>query len=196
MTQAWTRRGFLGAGGALAAMPLFQVSPSFAQAVKVSIGVGLANEQAAIVMQMQQQKLLEQAAQELGLAGMEAEYLNFPVLLRMLQGIAAGQLQFGQRGSTPCIRTLTSGDPAVPIALVGGFNTFPLQVPPGSPIKRLEDLRGKTVLTIVGSTCISCWSGCLRPISELPTRRSSASPCATSMRWLSSAGRLRAWMRW
>jgi len=102
-------------------------------------------------MQMQQQKLLEQAAQELGLAGMEAEYLNFPVLLRMLQGIAAGQLQFGQLGSTPCIRSLTSGDPAVPIALDGGFNTFPLQVPPGSPIKRLEDLRGKTVLTIVGS---------------------------------------------
>jgi hypothetical protein len=29
----------------------------------------------------------------------EAEYLNFPVLLRMLQGLAAGQLDIGMLGS-------------------------------------------------------------------------------------------------
>jgi ABC-type nitrate/sulfonate/bicarbonate transport system substrate-binding protein len=54
-------------------------------------------------------------------------------------------------GSTPCIRTLTSGDPSVPIGVIGGSNSFPLQVPPGSPIRNLDDLRGKTILTIVGS---------------------------------------------
>jgi ABC-type nitrate/sulfonate/bicarbonate transport system substrate-binding protein len=113
--------------------------------------VGLANEPAAMVALLQQDRLLETAAQELGAGGVDAEYLNFPVLLRMLQGIAAGQLQFGMLGSTPCIRSLTSGDPAVPIAVVGGFNTFPLQVPPGSPIKNLDGLKGKTVLTILGS---------------------------------------------
>ena len=150
-TQGWSRRTVLSAGAALASFPLFRVSPSFAEAARITMGVGLANEQAAIVQQMQREKLLEAAAQELGHAGVEAEYLNFPVLLRMLQGIAAGQLQFGQLGSTPCIRSLTSGDPAVPIALIGGFNTFPLQVPPGSPIKNLEGLKGKTVLTILGS---------------------------------------------
>jgi ABC-type nitrate/sulfonate/bicarbonate transport system substrate-binding protein len=69
----------------------------------------------------------------------------------MLQGIAAGQLQFGTLGSTPCIRALTGPDPVVPIAIVGGGNSFPLQVPINSQIHNLDDLKGKTVLTIVGS---------------------------------------------
>ncbi|MGN6466236.1 MAG: ABC transporter substrate-binding protein [Rhizobiaceae bacterium] len=146
-----TRRQFLAAGAALATLPLCRVSPAFAEALKISMGVGLANEQAAIIRQLQNQKLLEKAAEELGAGQVDAEYLNFPVLLRMLQGIAAGQLQFGNLGSTPCIRTLTSGDPAVPIGIIGGGNTFPLQVPKGSPIKNLDDLKGKTVLTILGS---------------------------------------------
>ena len=145
------RRRLLASALAFSALPLTQASPAFAQALKISMGVGLANEPAPMVALLQQDRLLETAAQELGLPGVDAEYLNFPVLLRMLQGIAAGQLQFGMLGSTPCIRTLTSGDPAVPIAVVGGSNTFPLQVPPGSPIHNLEGLKGKTVLTILGS---------------------------------------------
>jgi ABC-type nitrate/sulfonate/bicarbonate transport system substrate-binding protein len=146
-----TRRQILAASAALATLPLCRASPAFAAALKISMGVGLANEQAAIIYQMQRQKLLEKAAEELAAGEVDAEYLNFPVLLRMLQGIAAGQLQFGNLGSTPCIRTLTSGDPAVPIGIIGGGNTFPLQVPKGSPIKNLDDLKGKTVLTILGS---------------------------------------------
>jgi ABC-type nitrate/sulfonate/bicarbonate transport system substrate-binding protein len=148
-TYRLDRRQVLAA--ALALGPLCRVSPAFAQSLKISMGVGLANEPAPMVALLQQDRLLEIAAQELGAGGIDAEYLNFPVLLRMLQGIAAGQLQFGMLGSTPCIRSLTSGDPAVPIGVVGGFNTFPLQVPPGSPIKNLDGLKGKTVLTILGS---------------------------------------------
>jgi ABC-type nitrate/sulfonate/bicarbonate transport system substrate-binding protein len=146
-----TRRLLLATAASLAALPLSRVSPAFAEALKLSIGVGLSNDQAPLVYRLQKEKLLEQAAKELGAGEIEAEYLNFPVLLRMLQGISAGQLQFGNLGSTPCIRALTSGDPVVPIAIIGGGNTFPLQVPKGSPIKNLDGLKGKTVLTILGS---------------------------------------------
>ncbi len=146
-----TRRSLLATAAALTALPLVRVSPAFAEALKISMGVGLANDQAPLIYQLQKQKLLEQAAKELGAGDIDAEYLNFPVLLRMLQGIAAGQLQFGNLGSTPCIRALTSGDPAVPIGIIGGGNSFPLQVPKGSPITNLEGLKGKTVLTILGS---------------------------------------------
>jgi ABC-type nitrate/sulfonate/bicarbonate transport system substrate-binding protein len=149
--QNLKRRGFMTGATALLALPMFRISPALAQVVKMSIGAGLAQEPGALVMRMQQEKLLEKAAQELGLAGVDPEYLAFPVLLRMLQGIAAGQLQFGTLGSTPTIRALTGPDPVVPIAIVGGGNTFPLQVPPGSSIHNLDDLKGKTVLTIVGS---------------------------------------------
>ena len=69
----------------------------------------------------------------------------------MLQGLAAGQLDIGMLGSTPTIRNLSQPNPAIPIAIAGGGIKFPLQVPPGSPIKKLDDLKGKTVLTIVGS---------------------------------------------
>jgi ABC-type nitrate/sulfonate/bicarbonate transport system substrate-binding protein len=99
---------------------------------------------------MQREKLLEKAADELGIK-LESEYLNFPVLLRMLQGIAAGQLDIGMLGSTPTIRNLAQPNPAVPIMQAGGGIKFPLQVPPGSPIKNLDHLKGKTILTIVGS---------------------------------------------
>jgi ABC-type nitrate/sulfonate/bicarbonate transport system substrate-binding protein len=150
----WTRRSVLRTGatglGALLAMPLFRASPALAQALKIVMGVGLANDGAPLVFAMQKEKLLEQAATELGLQ-LESEYLNFPVLLRMMQGLVAGQLDIGMLGSTPTIRYLAQPEPAVPIALAGGGIRFPLQVPPGSPIKNLDDLKGKTILTIVGS---------------------------------------------
>jgi len=151
MTRPDLIRRRLIAGSALATLPMFRASPALAQVAKLSMGVGLAQEPGALMLKMQQDKLLEKAAQELGLAGVEAEYLNFPALLRMLQGIAAGQLQMGTLGSTPTIRSLAGPDPTVPLAIVGGGNIFPLQVPPGSPIRNLDDLKGKTVLTLVGS---------------------------------------------
>ncbi|MCM0019744.1 MAG: ABC transporter substrate-binding protein [Tagaea sp.] len=147
-----SRRAALGAGAAaaLASLPLFRASPSLAQALKMTMGVGLTNDGAPLVFAMQRDQLLEKAAAELGLR-IDAEYLNFPVLLRMLQGLAAGQLDIGMLGSTPTIRNLAQPNPAVPIAIGGGGIKFPLQVPRNSPIKKLDDLRGKTILTIVGS---------------------------------------------
>ena len=135
---------------ALTATPLLQASPALAQALKMTMGIGLTNDGAPHVFAIQKEKLLEQAAAELGLT-LDAEYLNFPVLLRMLQGLAAGQLDIGMLGSTPTIRNLALADAAVPIMLAGGGIKFPLQVPPNSPIRNLDQLRGKSILTIVGS---------------------------------------------
>jgi ABC-type nitrate/sulfonate/bicarbonate transport system substrate-binding protein len=148
------RRTLLTAGaagiGSILGLPLFVASPALAQALKMTIGMGLTNDGAPLVFAMQRDKLLEKAAGELGLS-IDTEYLNFPVLLRMLQGLAAGQLDVGMLGSTPTIRNLALANPAVPIAIAGGGIKFPLQVPPGSPIKNLDHLKGKSVLTIVGS---------------------------------------------
>jgi ABC-type nitrate/sulfonate/bicarbonate transport system substrate-binding protein len=146
------RRSLLRVAGAaaLAALPLFRASPALAQAVKMTMGIGLTNDGAPLVFAMQRDGLLEKAAAELGLK-LETEFLNFPILLRMLQGLAAGQLDIGMMGSTPTIRSLAQPNPAVPIAIAGGGIKFPLQVPKGSPIKTLDDLRGKSILTIVGS---------------------------------------------
>src|SRR5215831_14074711 len=148
------RRSVLGIGcagiGALLGLPLFRASPALAAALKITMGIGLTNDGAPLVFALQRDKLLDQAANELGLQ-VDSEYLNFPVLLRMLQGLAAGQLDIGMLGSTPTIRNLSLSNPAIPVAIAGGGIKFPLQVPPGSPIKNLDGLKGKAVLTIVGS---------------------------------------------
>jgi len=147
-----TRRTVLKAAGlsALFGLPLFRASPALAQALKMTLGIGLTNDGAPLVFAMQRDKLLEKAADELGLK-VDAEWLNFPVLLRMLQGLAAGQLEIGMLGSTPTIRNLALPNPAVPIGIAGGGIKFPLQVLPNSPIRNLDGLKGKTILTIVGS---------------------------------------------
>ena len=145
------RRSLTKFGSLLALAPLLRVGSVLAQALKIDVGTALSQEGGAVVLRMQEQKLFEKAAQEIGVAGAEIEYLQFTVLLRMLQGLAAGQLQLGMLGSTPLIRSLSGADPVVPIALAGGGNRFAIQVPKGSPIKNMDGLRGKTVLTIVGS---------------------------------------------
>ena len=98
----------------LAATPLLQASPAMAQALKMMMGIGLTNDGAPHVFALQKEKLLDKAAAELGLT-LDAEYLNFPVLLRMLQGIAAGQLDIGHHvgerdiGETFGARSLPGG---------------------------------------------------------------------------------------
>jgi ABC-type nitrate/sulfonate/bicarbonate transport system substrate-binding protein len=103
-----------------------------------------------LVLTMQKQKLIEAAAKELGVE-VEPDFQDFQALLRMLQAVAAGKLQYGMLGSTPLIRNIGREKPAVPIAIAGGGLDFPLQVKPDSGIKNLDDLKGKTLITLVGS---------------------------------------------
>ena len=78
------RRSLMASAALMAALPMFRASPALAQAAKLSFGVGLAQEPGALIMKMQQEKLIEQAMKDLGIGPMETEYLSFPVLLRML----------------------------------------------------------------------------------------------------------------
>jgi ABC-type nitrate/sulfonate/bicarbonate transport system substrate-binding protein len=152
----FSRRGFLqgsaalglGAGLGLAGTALW---PRAAQAaVNMAFGVGTHTMGGPLVLKMQKEGMIEAAAAELGV-DVVPDYQDFQALLRMLQGVAAGQLHYGMLGSTPNIRLLTSPEPAIPIALAGGGLDFPIQVPVGSDIRNMEDLRGKTILTLVGS---------------------------------------------
>lgn len=148
-----TRRDLVKGGLALGAAPLFGLTaPAFAQgkAVTLAMGVGLNSNGGPIPMLMQREGLLAAEGKKLGLE-IDAQYQEFQALLRMLQGLVAKQLQVGSLGSTPTIRFLSVRNPGIPVALVGGGVDLPLQVPVGSPVRNLDDLRGKTVLTAVGS---------------------------------------------
>lgn len=118
--------------------------------LRMSFGMSLNTMGGPLVVQMQEGQMVERIAKKAGL-GVTTEWLDFQALLQMLSAVAAGQLQFGMLGSTPNIRLLSTPNPAVPIALAGGGLDFPVQVTKDSPIRRVEDLKGKTVLTLVGS---------------------------------------------
>ena len=147
------RREFLRSGtafGSAIALGLLGQSKAMAAPVKMPIGVGTHTMAGPLILKMQQDRMIETAASQLGFE-ISADYQDFQALLRMLQAVAAGQLQYGMLGSTPNIRLLASSEPAVPIAIAGGGLDFPLQVPADSSIRNMEDLKGKTVLTLVGS---------------------------------------------
>lgn len=154
-----TRREYLRSSAALGLTAAIAATPFGKQALaatKMPIGVGTHTNGGPLVLYMQEHGLIEKASAEVGIDLMP-EFQDFQALLRMLQGVAAGQLQYGMLGSTPNIRLLATPDPAVPIAIAGGGLDFPVQVRPDSNIRNMEDIRGKTVLTIVGSDLHLQW---------------------------------------
>jgi hypothetical protein len=62
------RRNLMASAALIAALPMFRASPALAKAAKRSFGVGLAQEPGALIMKLQQEKLIEQAKKELGAA--------------------------------------------------------------------------------------------------------------------------------
>ena len=141
--------------GLAAGLGSFYSRPAKA-AMIVKMGVGLGEGAAALIYSLERDKFLEKAADKLGIETIQPEYLTFDALLRMVQALQAGQLMFGTIGSTPTIRNVSGDSPLIPIAISNGGGNFPLLVPNGSPIKSLDDLRGKTILTLVGSDLHLC----------------------------------------
>lgn len=159
-----TRREYLKTSAMLGLATAFVGTPLWNAAmaqIKMPIGVGTHTNGGPLVLYMQEHGLIEKASSEIGI-DLEPEFQDFQALLRMLQGVAAGQLQYGMLGSTPNIRLLATPNPAVPIAIAGGGLDFPVQVPPDSTITQMEDIRGKTVLTIVGSDLHLQWVNMLK----------------------------------
>ncbi|UWR13435.1 ABC transporter substrate-binding protein [Sulfitobacter mediterraneus] len=160
MTQ--TRREFIRSSAALGLLTAFVGAPARAGGqVQMPIGVGTHTNGGPLVVYMQEHGLIEAASEAAGIDVMP-EFQDFQALLRMLQGVAAGQLHYGMLGSTPAIRLLATPNPAVPIAIAGGGLDFPVQVPADSPIRNMDDVRGKTVLTIVGSDLHLQWANMLK----------------------------------
>ncbi|WP_421907519.1 ABC transporter substrate-binding protein [Mameliella sp.] len=157
-----TRRELIRQGAALGLLSGLLPARAFSQGtVEMPIGVGTHTNGGPLVIYMQEHGLIEKASEAIGI-DVAPEFQDFQALLRMLQGVAAGQLQYGMLGSTPLIRLLATPNPAVPIAIAGGGLDFPVQVPPDSDIRTMEDMRGKTVLTIVGSDLHLQWVNMLK----------------------------------
>ncbi len=156
------RRDLMRTSAALGLISAFAAPRALAAGkIEMPIGVGTHTNGGPLVVYMQEKGLIEKASKAAGV-DVAPEFQDFQALLRMLQGVAAGQLQYGMLGSTPLIRLLATPNPTIPIAIAGGGLDFPVQVPPDSPIRNMEDMRGKTVLTIVGSDLHLQWVNMLK----------------------------------
>jgi ABC-type nitrate/sulfonate/bicarbonate transport system substrate-binding protein len=95
-------------------------------------------------------KMVEAAASELGFKA-AVEWRDYPAAQPSVEGMRADALDIGLWGNTPVIRSISVGMPVSMLLLGEGRLNFQLCVRPGSPIKNLNDLKGKKVGTLLGA---------------------------------------------
>ena len=186
----FARRGFL-AGARAAPLPCPD-QPGLCASGKTRLGVGLANEPVPSCAHAAGQAAGDSRAGTGARRGSTRNICISRCSLRMLQGIAAGQLQSGTLGSTPSIRAhqRRSRRPDrdrrwlqhLPASGAGGLpdpQSRRSQGQDGADHPRLRPPSG---------------AGTSHPgaIWSRRSRRTSASPCATSTHWPNSAVRRRA----
>jgi sulfonate transport system substrate-binding protein len=97
-------------------------------------------------------RLRGQLEPELAKQGVEIRWVAFPAGPQLLEALNAGSIDYGHTGDTPPILAQAAGVPFVYVACEPERpRSEAILVPPGSPIKRLVDLKGKRIALNKGS---------------------------------------------
>ncbi len=154
MTTGPTRRGFLaglGAGLALGAAA-HRAAAQGAKKRKLVIGrQPLAGASTAITRYLMDQGLYEKEAAAFGYELM-VDWRDFPnagPIMELLKA-GAGSMTFALVGNTPVVTGIANRLPLQVVTTAEGTQPFFLLVRPGSDIRKIEDLKGKTVGTFIG----------------------------------------------
>lgn len=85
--------------------------------------------------------------------GVKVEWKEFPAGPQTLEALNAGSIDFGYTGDTPVIFALSGNKPINYLAYeVNSKNAHSLLLAKGSPIKTLQDLKGKRIALMKGSS--------------------------------------------
>lgn len=95
-------------------------------------------------------QLVEQAGKEQGY-DLKVEWTEFANGGAVAQALLAGQLDIGPMGIAPFMNQAVTNQRLTPLLLATGTQKFVLVTRPDSTIHNLDDLKGKTVGTVVGS---------------------------------------------
>lgn len=148
------RRVVLGGLGAVAASPLISL-PGIARAqarktLKVSVGrIPWAAGNSPMTQYMMINKLFEKRAAELGY-DLTVDWREYPTALPMVEAMVGNNLDMGMWGNTPIIRGITSGLPISLMVVGEGHLRFLVTTRKGSPIRNMQDLKGKTIGVSLG----------------------------------------------
>lgn len=149
------------AGAALAAPHIVRAQGA-RQAVKVSVGrIPWAAGNAPMTQYLIHEKLFEKRAAEFGY-DLTVEWRDYPTALPMVEAIVGNNLDLGMWGNTPIIRAIAAKLPVSLLVVGEGHLRFLITTRKGSPIRTLQDLRGKTVGTLLGGDPFNALSQMLR----------------------------------
>ena len=138
------------AAGATLGMPAFVRAQGSRQPLKVSIGrIPWAAGNSPMTQYMINNKLLEKRAAELGY-DLTVDWREYPTALPMVEAMVGNNLDIGMWGNTPITRGLSSGLPISLLVVGEGHLRFLITTRAGSPIRNLQDLKGKTVGVSLG----------------------------------------------
>ena len=138
------------AGAAALGMPGFIHAQGSRRALKVSIGrIPWAAGNSPMTQYMINNKLLEKRAVEFGY-DLTVDWREYPTALPMVEAMVGNNLDIGMWGNTPITRGLSSGLPISLLVVGEGHLRFLITTRKGSPVRNMQDLRGKTIGVSLG----------------------------------------------
>lgn len=161
-----TRRHWLRQGAGLAGAATVGVAQlARAQAGKpftMSYGwVPWAAGNSPITQHMINKKLVEKHAAGFGY-DLTMDYRAYPAAAPQVEALAAGQLDMAMWGNTPTLRAIVAKLPFSLVSVAEGRLRFLLCTRKDSPIRNVQDLKGKTVGTLVGADPYNAFTQILR----------------------------------
>ena len=157
------RRGVMaGAAAATMFMPFVARGQGSRQAVKISVGrIPWAAFNSPMTQYMIDHKLFEKRAAEFGY-DVTVDWRDYPTALPMVEAIVGNNLDMGMWGNTPIIRAISAKLPVSLMVVGEGHMRFVLATRKGSPIRTIQDLKGKTVGALLGGDPYNALSQMLR----------------------------------
>ncbi len=149
-------------GGTLLAAPYVARAQGAKQPVKVSVGrIPWAAANSPVTQYMIQNKLFEKRAAESGY-DLTIDWREYPTAMPMVEAVVGNNLDIGMWGNTPIIRAISQKLPISLMAVGEGHLRFVIATRKGSPIRTIQDLKGKTVGTLLGGDPYNALSQMLR----------------------------------
>ena len=138
------------AGAAALGTPGFVRAQGSRRALKVSIGrIPWAAGNSPMTQYMINNKLLKKRAAEFGY-DLTVDWREYPTALPMVEAMVGNNLDIGMWGNTPITRGLSSGLPISLLVVGEGHLRFLITTRKDSPVRNMQDLRGKTIGVSLG----------------------------------------------
>jgi ABC-type nitrate/sulfonate/bicarbonate transport system substrate-binding protein len=153
LTRGSRRQLIVGAAafaGSTVAAPYVALGQAALQPAKISVGrIPWAAMNAPITQYMIDNKLFEKRAAELGYQ-LTVDWRDYPTALPMVEAIVGNNLDMGMWGNTPIIRAISAKLPVSLMCVGEGHQRIVIATRKGSPIRTIQDLKGKTMGTLLG----------------------------------------------